>query len=115
MLTNKPIEHTEGILAGLGLRGFFEVVVGGDSLPTRKPDPEGARAILGALGLRPESAVMVGDSDTDTRTARAAGLWSLGVATAFPQGAWQIPVRISAWIPPPPWPRRWGSEANGPA
>ena len=87
VLTNKPIEHTEGILAGLGLRGFFEVVVGGDSLPIRKPDPEGARAILGALGLRPESAVMVGDSDTDTRTARAAGLWSLGVAYGISPGS----------------------------
>lgn len=80
VLTNKPIEHTEGILADLGLRGFFEAVVGGDSLPTRKPDPEGARAILAGWALAPEAAVMIGDSDTDTRTARAAGLWSLGVA-----------------------------------
>lgn len=80
VLTNKPLEHTEGILAGLGLRGFFEAVVGGDSLPTRKPDPEGARSILAAWSLAPEAAVMIGDSDTDTRTARAAGLWSLGVA-----------------------------------
>lgn len=80
VLTNKPLEHTEGILAGLGLRGFFEAVVGGDSLPTRKPDPEGARSILTGWALEPEAAVMIGDSDTDTRTARAAGLWSLGVA-----------------------------------
>lgn len=80
VLTNKPIEHTEGILAGLGLGGFFEAVLGGDSLPTRKPDPEGARSILAGWGLAPEAAVMIGDSDTDTRTARATGLWSLGVA-----------------------------------
>lgn len=80
VLTNKPIEHTEGILSALGLRGLFEAVVGGDSLPTRKPDPEGARTILAGWDLEPETAVMIGDSDTDTRTARAAGLWSLGVA-----------------------------------
>lgn len=83
VLTNKPLAHSEAILAGLGLRGGFQRVCGGDSFSTRKPHPEGALALLAELGVAPESALMIGDSDNDVLTARAAGMWSLGVDYGF--------------------------------
>ncbi len=72
LCTNKPEAPTHGVLAHFGLARFFAAVVGGDSLPVRKPDPAPLRHVVTALGAaRP---VFVGDSETDAATARAAGL-----------------------------------------
>src|SRR5262252_302246 len=46
VLTNKPVNTSLGILEGLGLARFFKVIYGGNSFATRKPDPEGAQAVL---------------------------------------------------------------------
>ena len=83
VLTNKPLAHSEAILEGLGLDRRFRCLRGGDSYPTRKPDPAGLLALLAEMGTVPEEAVMIGDSDNDTLTARRAGLWSLGVAYGY--------------------------------
>lgn len=72
--TNKPILHTRTLLDALDLARRFEVVLGGDSLPVRKPHPRHLLAALEALGVAPERAVMVGDSANDVAAARAAGL-----------------------------------------
>lgn len=72
--TNKPIAHTRALLDALDLSGHFEVVLGGDSLPVRKPDPGHLLAALDALQAPPERAVMVGDSANDLMAARAAGV-----------------------------------------
>jgi phosphoglycolate phosphatase len=71
--TNKLAAATRAVLEGLGLARFFPVVLGGDSLPTRKPDPGPLRAALARLGAAPEDAVMVGDHRNDVLAARAAG------------------------------------------
>lgn len=70
--TNKPEAPARAILADLGLAGHFPVVVGGDTLPVRKPDPAPALACIEALGGGP--AAFVGDSEVDAETAKAAGL-----------------------------------------
>jgi phosphoglycolate phosphatase len=72
--TNKAQAPSDRVLAELGLEGYFPVVIGGDSLAVRKPDPGHLRAVLARLGGAPGRAVMVGDSATDLATARAAGL-----------------------------------------
>ena len=72
--TNKPQVPSETILTELGLMQYFELVVGGDFFPMRKPDP---RHLLGALQLMdaPENpAIMVGDSYNDVASARNAGI-----------------------------------------
>ena len=72
--TNKPQAPSETILTELGLMQYFEVVVGGDFFPMRKPDPQ---HLLGALQLMdaPENpAIMVGDSYNDVASARNAGM-----------------------------------------
>ncbi len=70
VLTNKPLAHSERLLSGLGLREFFDMVIGGDSPFGRKPDPTGLRALLGASV---DGALLVGDSPIDFQTASNAG------------------------------------------
>ena len=72
VLTNKPIVPTERILRGLGLREFFDDVIGGDSDFGRKPNPDGLLALMDRAGASAAETLMVGDSVTDLRTARAA-------------------------------------------
>ncbi len=78
VLSNKPVRPSQGIVEGLGLGHFFFEVFGGNSFPTKKPDPEGARKLMEQAGALPEETVMVGDSHNDTLTARNAGMWSIG-------------------------------------
>jgi phosphoglycolate phosphatase len=73
--TNKPEAATREVLRGLALDRFFAAVFGGDSIAgVRKPDPRLLLAAVGALGAKPDQAVMVGDNANDVQAARAAGL-----------------------------------------
>ncbi len=74
ILTNKPQEFTESILAGLDLAGLFSVVVGGGQPGwPLKPDPASVLAILSELGCAPGQAWIVGDHFTDLEAGRRAG------------------------------------------
>jgi phosphoglycolate phosphatase len=70
--TNKPLRPALAVLRQFGLDGHFAAVIGGDSLPQRKPDPAPLQAALEALGAR--RALFVGDSEVDAETAQAAGV-----------------------------------------
>jgi len=72
--TNKPARIATDILDRLGLAGYFAQVLGGDSLPFRKPDPRVLQALLKAFAAGPEGSLLVGDSEVDAATARAAGV-----------------------------------------
>ncbi|SDE46138.1 HAD-IA family hydrolase [Ruegeria marina] len=84
--TNKPEALAELLLQRLGVRGAFASMIGADTLPVRKPDPEPLRAAARAAGGDPAACVLVGDSDTDRNTARAAGVPSI-LVTFGPSGA----------------------------
>jgi len=73
LLTNKPIAMTLALLEHLGWRETFRLVIGGDSLPYRKPDGRGLEQVALRLGVSPERLLMVGDSRIDAETASAAG------------------------------------------
>ncbi|GAB4230959.1 MAG: phosphoglycolate phosphatase [Deltaproteobacteria bacterium] len=79
VLTNKGAAMTRQILSGLSLDGFFFEVAGGDSFPTKKPDPEGLLHILRGAGVEAAEAVMVGDSRNDVLAGKAAGAVTCGV------------------------------------
>lgn len=72
--TNKPIHLSLKLLDELKLRELFPVVLGADSRPFRKPDPRHLTETIRELGGDPANAVLVGDSETDAKTARAAGI-----------------------------------------
>lgn len=74
VVTNKAEDLSRAALADLGLAPHFEVVIGGDTLATRKPDPEGLLQAIDRLGATRDSAIYVGDSEVDGDTAVAAGL-----------------------------------------
>ncbi|MDW8216100.1 MAG: HAD-IA family hydrolase [Acidobacteriota bacterium] len=84
VVTNKPVAFSEAILQGLGLRAYFVGVIGGDTLPERKPHPAPVLAGLVACGVAdPSAAVMIGDSPNDIRAGRAAGTRTCGVTYGF--------------------------------
>lgn len=73
VLTNKPLQPTEALLAGLDLGRYFRAVVADGSGPARKPDPEGLLTLAAATGTGVADCLYVGDSAVDLHTARAAG------------------------------------------
>ena len=72
--TNKPSRASTDLLAALGLDRWLKVMVGGDDLPVKKPDPKIAFEALRRLGASADGVVVVGDSATDVALARAARL-----------------------------------------
>ncbi len=80
VLTNKPIGPSQAICEALGLSPYFFQIYGGNSFATKKPDPEGLLQLISEAGVSPHETLMIGDSAVDIRTARNAGVWSLGCA-----------------------------------
>lgn len=83
VVTNKPRLFVVRILEHLGLDGFFDAVVCGDTLPMRKPDPRPLRAALDQMKSAPRAGVMIGDGVQDVRAGRAAGLRTVAVAYGY--------------------------------
>lgn len=83
VLTNKPVNPSRDIIHALGLADFFVRVYGGNSFPTKKPDPLGARTLLQETDVRADEALMIGDSSIDVLTGRNAGMWTCGVTYGF--------------------------------
>ncbi|USI71700.1 phosphoglycolate phosphatase [Sphingomonas morindae] len=79
--TNKLEGLARQLIAALGWEGRFAAVIGGDTLAVRKPDPAPLHAAIAAAGGGP--AAFVGDSITDTETARAAGVPCVALSFGF--------------------------------
>ena len=77
--TNKREALSHAVIEGTGLKPFFATVVGGDSLPEQKPHPRPLLEAIARSGGTPEAAIMIGDSETDIATARAAGVPAIAV------------------------------------
>ena len=107
VLTNKPAAMSRAILDGLGIGARFLEVLGGDSLPVRKPDPAGLEHLRARTGTPPDRLLLVGDSGIDVRTARAAGVpfcgvgWGLapeGLRAAGPERIVEHPAELVALV-----------------
>ena len=83
VLSNKPVNPSRQIVTALGLGDFFFQVYGGNSFPTKKPDPLGVNTLREECGCAAEETIIIGDSDIDILTARNAGIWSCGVTYGF--------------------------------
>ena len=70
--TNKPEALAETLMTRLGARHWFGALVGADTLPVRKPDPAPFVEAVIRAGGDPARAILVGDTETDRETARAA-------------------------------------------
>lgn len=74
VLTNKEARYVQVLLDAHQLGALFDLVISGDSLPTKKPDPAGLLHCLARFGVPPQRALLVGDSSIDVATARNAGV-----------------------------------------
>jgi phosphoglycolate phosphatase len=98
--TNKPEAPSRALLAALGIADCFAAIGGGDSFPTRKPDPAHLRATLAAAGGVAERAVMVGDHRNDIVAAAGLGMpaiyctWGYG-NPSMAKGAAAVAERFS--------------------
>jgi phosphoglycolate phosphatase len=98
LLTNKESAFTQHLLARHQLLTDFDLVVAGDTLPVKKPDPAVVRHALVALDADAGEALLVGDGRTDVHTARAAGVAVHLVRHGYPQGSLQGDDAPDAWI-----------------
>ena len=85
-VTNKAARFTLPLLAQQGLAPWFELVVSGDTLARKKPDPMQLAHICAAFALAPEAVLLIGDSANDALAARAAGCPVLCVSYGYSEG-----------------------------
>lgn len=79
IVSNNPSHLIRGVLNHWAATELFDLVLGENDFYPRKPDPAGIRLALERLGLTPLRAAYVGDSDSDAKAARDAGVFALGV------------------------------------
>ena len=72
-VTNKSEQFTHPLLKALGIFNDFKIIISGDTLPKRKPDPMPLLYCAERFNLKPEECLMLGDSVSDVKAARAAG------------------------------------------
>lgn len=85
VVTNKPERFVAPLLAEKGL-GEFDWIIGGDTLPVKKPDPAGLLQVMRTAGVSPLQSLFVGDSRNDILAARAAGVKVVAVSYGYNHG-----------------------------
>jgi phosphoglycolate phosphatase len=99
VLTNKPVSPSRVICDHFGLSQYFFQNYGGNSFHTKKPDPHGLTTLisegsaLAGSPIHPAEILMIGDTDVDVLTARAAGVISVGCSFGL------APERLAAAKP----------------
>ncbi|MFP8968462.1 phosphoglycolate phosphatase [Pokkaliibacter sp. CJK22405] len=86
VVTNKPERYVPALLEHLGIRQYFSVIIGGDTLPQRKPDPAQLLLAVERLQVPKAACVMVGDSRHDIEAARNAAMAAIGVPYGYNHG-----------------------------
>ena len=83
IVTNKPFYLAEPLVEKLGWSQRSAILLGGDSLPRKKPDPDQLLHACAVLGVTPEHVVYVGDDERDVQAANAAGMRSIGALWGY--------------------------------
>ena len=83
VVTNKPEGFTIQILQGLGIRSYFDQVLGGDSLPVKKPSPEPIFKVLQSWNFAPSDVLVLGDSANDMQAGKKARTLTCAVTYGF--------------------------------
>jgi len=82
-VTNKRHDTSVEALRATGLLPFFSLVLGGDSVPRKKPAPDPVLKAARTFGVSPSECVVVGDTENDVHSAKAAGARSIGVTWGY--------------------------------
>ena len=83
VISNKRESLSKKLMEQLGLMKFFDVVLGSDSAAEKKPSPAPVKKVLEILGIEPQRAIIVGDSDFDIQAGKGAGLITVAVTYGF--------------------------------
>lgn len=83
VISNKNSALCRKVIEALGVADIFEVVMGADAMPFRKPSPEPILRLLRDFGVNAENAVIVGDSINDVAAGKAAGVWTVGCTYGY--------------------------------
>lgn len=83
VVTSKEVRFTKIILDHFDIARYFDAIVGGDTLPLRKPDPGPVIEAIKLLNGKPDQAVMIGDSENDVNAGRGAGALTCGATFGF--------------------------------
>jgi len=83
VISNKREALSKRCLEGLGLLGFFDVVLGSDSVSEKKPSPMPVLEVLQRLGVSKDEAVVIGDSNYDIESAHSAGVKIIAVTYGY--------------------------------
>ncbi|WP_417777848.1 phosphoglycolate phosphatase [Stutzerimonas xanthomarina] len=86
IITNKPAQFIEPLLEEKGLTGYFQWLVGGDTLPQQKPDPAALFYVMDKADVVPEESLFVGDSRNDVRAAKAAAVPCVALTYGYNHG-----------------------------
>lgn len=87
-VTNKELRHARRVLRATRLEDYFKLVIGGDSLPEKKPHASVLRHVAHTLGVDTRRTAHIGDSSIDVAAARNAGV-----------AAWAVPYGYNAGVP----------------
>lgn len=98
-ITNKAEQFTHPLLKDTGLFDFFELILSGDSLPKRKPDPLPLLHACEVFGISPNALLLIGDSLNDTQAARAAGSAVFCVPYGYNRGRPVAELDLDAVVP----------------
>jgi phosphoglycolate phosphatase len=85
-VTNKAAQFTLPLLRDLGVHDDFELIISGDTLPKKKPDPLPLLHAAEHFGVAPAHALMIGDSQSDVKAARAAGFQIVCMSYGYNHG-----------------------------
>jgi phosphoglycolate phosphatase len=85
-VTNKPRRFTLPLLVQTHFSQYFDLIVSGDDLPRKKPDPLQLQHVASVFGIRSDQLLMIGDSLNDAQAARAAGCSVLIVPYGYNEG-----------------------------
>lgn len=85
-VTNKAAQFTEPLLKDLGVFDYFITVISGDTLPKKKPDPMPLLHAAEIFGVTPAQSMMIGDSISDVKAARAAGFQIICMTYGYNHG-----------------------------
>lgn len=86
LITNKPERFVGPLLDQMQIGPYFRWIIGGDTLPQKKPDPAALLHVMQMAGVQPEEALFVGDSRSDVQAAKAAGVKCVGLTYGYNHG-----------------------------
>lgn len=86
LITNKPERFVAPLLDEMKLGRFFRWIVGGDTMPQKKPDPAALFFVMKMAGVTPQESLFVGDSRNDVLAAKAAGVRCVALSYGYNHG-----------------------------